>query len=96
MSLYFSFPIDEEASFVLDRYLEEFNQRMLLQAATIASNSMKSKIESSDIYLALLDALNKTEGEFLLTKVKSNLQQEWRVKNPTNLQRESAEPGAVS
>lgn len=83
MSNSFSFPVDPEASFVLERYLEELQQRILLQAATFAGNELNASVSKNDLYLSIFEFGSDEQNAFVNGPLKRLLDEEWKALNKT-------------
>lgn len=83
MSNSFSFPVDPEASFVLERYLEELQQRILLEAACCAGRNLQASVDADLIYDCLSNVIEPEEGQFLNAKLRPLLEQEWKAMDKT-------------
>lgn len=77
--LSFSFPIDAEASFILTRYLEELEQRVLLSAALSSANQLEEKITPERIFDAIRERITHDEYYFLDQTLNPRLEQEWKT-----------------
>jgi hypothetical protein len=76
--LSFSFPVSAEASFILTRYLQELEQRVLLRAATIAADEMEEEITPAHLYQGLRKFTSGNEIPFMETTFNNKVNREWK------------------